>query len=302
MMKQPSLVVGATGLLGGEIVRLLREAGKPARALVRSTCAPPKRDQLERQGTELVVGDLKTRDSLLAACKSIGTVVSTASASLSRQPGDSIATVDDQGQLALIEAAEQCGVDHFVFVSFAPLRVDCALQRAKRTVEARLRQSKMSFTILQPVDFMEVWLSPALGFDPVHGRVRIFGTGEQPVSWVSMFDVARFAVAATENDGFARRTLALGGPDALSPLQVVKIFEELRVQKSELEFVPEAMLEAQVAGSADAVQEAFAAIMLSTARGYTADPREAVGLLPGRLRSVREYATEVVKNSKVDGG
>src|SRR5690606_1311844 len=194
-----NLVIGATGVLGQEVVRLLCEARKPVRALVRPGASAEKSSRLESLGATLVRGDLKHPSSLRDACAGASTIVSTASATLSRQEGDSIESVDERGQLALIDAAEAAGVGHFVYLSFAPLSVDCALQRAKRAVEARLRESKLSFTVLQPVDFMEIWLSPALGFDPVHGKARIFGSGERPVSWISLFDVARFAAAATED-------------------------------------------------------------------------------------------------------
>jgi uncharacterized protein YbjT (DUF2867 family) len=292
-----NLVVGATGILGQEIVRMLREAGKPVRAFVRSGPDSSKREALSTRGAELHLGDLKRPDTLEAACREAETVISTASATLSRQDGDGIESVDEQGHLDLVEMAERAGVKRFVFVSFAPLKVDCALQRAKRRVEARLEASSMAYTVLQPVDFMEVWLSAALGFDPANGKARVFGSGEQPVSWVSLFDVARFAVAATENRELERKVLPLGGPDALSPLRVIEIFKELGAPDVAVEFVPEAALEAQLASALDPVQEAFAALMLSTARGYTANPREAVRLVPGRLGTVREYAMKVLKNA-----
>ncbi|PYP16557.1 MAG: hypothetical protein DMD52_07275 [Gemmatimonadetes bacterium] len=40
------LVVGATGLLGGEICRRLRERGQPVRALARHTSDPSKVQRL----------------------------------------------------------------------------------------------------------------------------------------------------------------------------------------------------------------------------------------------------------------
>lgn len=54
----------------------------------------------------------------------------------------------------------------------------------------------MVCTVLQPSCFMEVWLSPALGFDPVRGAAMVCGTGQNRVSWISGRDVARFALAA----------------------------------------------------------------------------------------------------------
>jgi uncharacterized protein YbjT (DUF2867 family) len=289
------LVVGATGLLGRQVARLLCEAKKKVRALVRTTSDSQTRDWLQTKGVELAYGDLKDADSLRQACANIDTVVSTASATLSRQPGDSIATVDEGGQLALVKVAREAGVRRFVLVSFAPTKVDCALQRAKRKVEAALVDSSMQFTVLQPTDFADVWLSPALGFDPVHGKARILGTGEQPVSWVAMSDVARFAVAAVESEIMTNKTILLGGPDALTPLQVVRIFEEQGAPKVELEFVPESALEAQLAKASDAVEEAFAALMLSTARGIVVNARDSVQLLPGQLTTVRDFAKRVLK-------
>lgn len=48
------LVVGATGLLGGTTCRLLTEAGKPVRAMVRNTADPARLEQLTGAGATLV--------------------------------------------------------------------------------------------------------------------------------------------------------------------------------------------------------------------------------------------------------
>ena len=78
------LVVGATGLLGRQVSRLLREAKRPVRALVRTTSAQETRAWLEANEVELFNGDLKDESSLLRACANVETVISTASATLSR--------------------------------------------------------------------------------------------------------------------------------------------------------------------------------------------------------------------------
>jgi NADH dehydrogenase len=289
------LVVGGTGLLGLEVARLLATSQRRVRALVRDSAAPAKRTSLQALGVEAFPGDLKDAALLVRACEGVGAIVATASATVSRQPADSIETVDGTGYQNLIEAAERAGVRHFVFVSFAPVQVDFALQRAKRATEARLKSSKLTYTILQPWDFTEVWLSPALGFDPVHGTARVFGSGENPVSWISLFDVARFAAHAVDGAQFVGKVVVLGGPDPLSPLQVVRMFEELGHPKVAVENVPEAALEAQLKAAGNAVEEAYAALMLATARGLVLDPQPALDLLPGQLRTVREYVRQSVK-------
>src|SRR5687768_15904350 len=113
-----NLVVGSTGLLGTEICRLLAAEGKPVRALVRQTSDPTKVAQLESLRVEIVQGDLKDRSSLVAACRNVNAVISTASSTLSRTAGDSIQTVDLEGQINLIDAAKAAGVRRFILISF----------------------------------------------------------------------------------------------------------------------------------------------------------------------------------------
>src|SRR5947207_65454 len=147
-----NLVVGATGMLGGEICRLLAESGRPLRALVRSTSDPGKVERLRSYGAEVVEGDLTDPDSLERACVDAETVVSTATAIAS---GGSFQDIDERGTENLIDAAREAGVGRFAFVSFMELPVRFPLQHAKRSVERRL-QGALPYTILRPPTFMEV--------------------------------------------------------------------------------------------------------------------------------------------------
>ena len=198
--------------------------------------------------------------------------------------------------------ADAAGVRHFVFISVPPVTPDHPIQRAKRAVEERLRHSTMSWTVLRALNFIEVWLSPGFGFDPAHGKARVLGDGEQPVSWVSLHDVARFAVAAASCERFSLQTVLLGGPDALSYHQVIEIFQELGSPSVTVEHVSEAALAAQLASASTPLEETYAAIMLSTARGLVADPGPALELLPGRLSTVREYAQQLLEQTKTQDG
>jgi uncharacterized protein YbjT (DUF2867 family) len=292
-------LVGSTGLLGMEVLQLLRAMG-PVRAAIRTDTEQRKRALIDSAEVEAVRVDLKEPASFDGLCHSVASLVITASAAMPRQEGDSIRTVDNEGLLALIGAAERAGVKRVVFVSFPSLDVDFALQRAKRRVERRLAESQMSFTILQPAYFSEVWLSKALGFDPGHGFARLFGSGEHPVSWISIQDVARFAAAAAVGGGrFDRKVLPLGGPDPLSALQVLDIFRELGGPEVAIERIPESALEAQLKTvTGDEAAETFAALGLAVARGLVIDSGPAVELLPGRLKTVRQYATETLNESK----
>jgi len=170
------LVVGSTGFLGTRICERLRAEGQPVRALVRRTSSPDKVNALRSLGCELATGDLKEPPQIEAACQGISALISTTSSTVSRQPGDSIESVDLHGQLALVNAARGANIRRFVFVSFRDdPSVQSPLTQAKRSVEHAI--ADLDFTSIQASWFMEVWLSPALGFDYIRGRVRIYGDG-----------------------------------------------------------------------------------------------------------------------------
>jgi NADH dehydrogenase len=284
------LIVGATGMLGSEICRRLAARGDPVRALVRRTSNPERVALLTRLGVELVHGDLKDSSSLREACRGVDTVVSTASSTIARQEGDSIQTVDRQGQLDLLEAAEAAGVQRFVLISFPGFDIPFPLQDAKRAVEDRLRRSRMVQVILQPTCFMEVWLSPMLGFDLANARAQVLGDGKNAVSWISFLDVAAFATAAVHAPDTASGTFRLGGPEALSPLDVVRQGEQLLGKPMAVQHVPEVALRAQLDSATDPLQQSMAGLMLYCARGDVIDSGAAERALGIRSqRSVREF-------------
>ena len=215
------LVVGATGLVGGQVCSRLAADGVSARALVRATSSPEKVDRLRAQGLEVVEADLRNAESLDAACAGVDAVICTVSSMpFSYEPGvNDIQTTDLDGVKNLIDAATRAGVGHFVYTSFsANLDLDFPLGRAKRAVETHLINSGMGYTILRPSCFMEVWLSPAVGFDPGNGTVALYGEGTQPVSYIATADVAAFAVASLTAPAARNAVLELGGPEALSQL------------------------------------------------------------------------------------
>ena len=283
------LVAGATGYLGGEICRQLISKNKNVRGLVRTTSDSNKVAHLKELGVEIVEGDLKNKGSLENALHGVSAVITTVSSTLSRQEGDSIQTVDDEGQFNLVDAAINAGVKHFIYVSFCELG-ECPLQTAKRKVEKHLAESSLNYTILQPTYFMEVWLSPVLGFDYPNAKASIFGEGKNKVSWIAIKDVASFAVDSLDNPAAKNRTIELGGPEALSPLEVVNIFETTKGKKFELQFVPEEALKAQRDGAQDPLSESFSTLTLGLVNGSEIDMKSTLEDFLIQLTSVTDYA------------
>jgi uncharacterized protein YbjT (DUF2867 family) len=142
---------------------------------------------------------------------------------------------------------------------------------------------------------MEVWLSPRLGFDYVNGRAIIYGSGEQPIGWVSYRDVAGFAVDAVTAGGAPNRTLPVGGPENLSPHEVVRIFETMTGRAFDIDRVSEAALERQYAEAADPLGKTIAARMLGYAHGHRMEMAETLRIMPRALMCVRDYAAAVAR-------
>lgn len=289
------LVVGATGYLGAEICKQLVEQKWKVKGLVRSTSHPGKVNALHQTSVETLIGDIKDPASLKRALKGVEKVMSTVSSTSSRQPGDSIDSVDIQGQMNVVDAAKNAGVKHFVYISVIDLAGEFPLQSAKRLVEEHLKQSGMTYTILRPALFMNVWLSPHLGFDYQHSKATIYGEGENPISWIAVKDVASFAVASLSNPAARNRVLPLGGPEALSPLEVVKEFEHQTGMKYILDYIPVETLKARREAATDSLEQSFSGLMLGYANGCVVKMDGLLEKIPIGLSTVSDYAKQLTK-------
>lgn len=292
------LVVGSTGKwAGSEICRVLSARGIPFRAMVRATSDPAKVEYLRSHGAQLVVGDLRDPASLKAACQGVSGVICTvASIPFTYQPGvNDLQTTDIDGITSLIEAAKAAGVKHFVYTSFSGgIDREFPYRNAKRTIEQHLKESGMVYTNLRPTYFMEAWLSPMVGFDAANAKATIYGTGDQPIAWISCKDVAEFAVESLENPVARNRALELGGPEALSPHQVIKLFEEVGGKPFEVTHVPAEALQAQFDGLADPFQKSFTGLMLCYTDGDPIDMSELQKSFNVGLTPVKEYIATVM--------
>jgi len=218
------LVVGATGKLGGSIVRALLAEGKRVRMLVRPGSSYR---ELVDEGAEAVTGDLKEPASLHDACEGVVAVVTTANA-IGRGGEDTIESVDLHGNQHLIEAAEAEGVRRVIFTSVlgASAESPVPLIRAKGEAEQRLEKSVMTWTILQPNLYMDTWLPMAVGAPALAAQpVTLVGEGRRRHSMVAMRDVVCYAVAALECEEANNQRLHIGGPKAISWRDAVAAFE-----------------------------------------------------------------------------
>ena len=291
------LVIGSTGMVGSEVCRLLRSKNLPVRAMVRKNSDTAKRNKLTDLGVQLLEGDIRDKSTFPKMLEGISTVISTVSSMpFSYLPGENdIQKVDEEGMINLIDASKKAGVKHFIYTSFSKnIEVDFPLNNAKRKVERHLKNSGMNYTILRPSFFMEVWLSAAVGFDASNGKVSLCGNGTNPVAYISLKDVAKFAVECITNPNAVNAELELGGPENLSQLDAVKVFEEVMNKKIEIQHIPVEGLQAQLDSATDPMQKSFTGLMLCLAAGDQIEMKDILKKFPVKLSSVKDFASELV--------
>ena len=293
------LVAGATGVLGSEIVRRLTSRGESVRALTRVTSAPEKVERLRRFGAQIVQGDLKDPQSLTAACFGVNAVISTVTTILTSQPGDSFEATDGEGNKSLIDAAREAGVSKFVFVSFDTSKSpDNPLTRAKLAAEDHLKASGLDYTILHPTFFCESWLGPMLFADPETATAKVYGKGTDEFKYVTVGDVAEFAVQSLNNPAAHNTVIPVGGPEAISQRDAVKAFEECFAKKFNVVEVPESTLEAQWSAAENPFDKTFAGLMLGMARGFDSEAEPPFADFPMQMTSARDFIKNLARESR----
>src|SRR5581483_8263706 len=103
-------------------------------------------------------------------------------------------------------------------------------------------------------------------------------------------DVAAFAVLALNRPAARTAIVELRGPEPLSQLEMVALFEELTGRRFERLFVSEGDLQARGTAARNPVELTFAGLMLAAARGDKIDMIETMRRFSFQPKTLREYA------------
>lgn len=204
---QRVLVTGATGFIGYEVARQLSAQGFRPRLMVRR---PERGDLLSRLDAELIHGDLTRPASLRRAVQGVDTILHLGA----RAAFESYARVAPtivQGSLALMQAAQQAGVQRFVYASslfvYGPQAHPITAQtpaaprldygRAKLEAESALvaqaRRTGMQFAAIR---LPHVYGARGLLFQQVHRGLVLFpGRGDNLFSHLHVEDAGRVLIA-----------------------------------------------------------------------------------------------------------
>lgn len=234
------LIAGGSGQLGRQVVRLLTERGLEVRVLTRD----PKQSQVPRgKLIDVATGDVRDLHSIERAMDGIGTVVS-ATHGFTGTGDANPKTVDHLGNQNLIAAARKSGARHFVLLSIhgASAGHPMELFRMKFRAEQELRASGLDWTIVRPTAYMETWVK--LIGEPLitTGKTRLFGSGRNPINFVSVYDVARVVERAIVDPSLRGEVMDIGGPENLTARQVVDTFSGITGKSGSIAAVPLPMM------------------------------------------------------------
>ena len=292
------LVVGSTGVLGRQVVRLLCAEGRAVRAMTRQ---PSRASDLGNLGAEVVHGDLLDPASLVSACAGATHVVAAAHGMLGSGRNRSEA-VDDAGHRALVDAARAAGVEHFVYTSVLGASPGHPLDffRTKYAVEQYVKESGLGYTILRPSAFMETHAHTFNGKGIVErGKTTLLGRGTRPRNFVAVRDVAAMAVRALTDRTMWGQTIEIGGPENFTDRQVAALYGRVLGVAPKVTHVPSAVLRVASLLLKPVAPGVSRVMRLSSlpddAYDATFDPTATLRLYPMRLTTLEEFIREKVK-------
>lgn len=206
------VITGATGQVGGEVLRRLLQRDVPVRALVRDS-AKAEADAVRRSGVETVEGDFAEPETLDRALEGADTMFL------------QCANVPEQVELEsnAVDAAVRAGVRRVVKLSILGAQAGSPVpfRDWHGRIEERLKDSGTGFTLLRPNFFMQS-LPGLIGAD---GNIYA-PTGDGRVGWVDIRDIAEVAARTLKEEGHEGETYTITGPDSLSMAEVAEKLSE----------------------------------------------------------------------------
>ncbi len=145
-------VLGAHGQIAMLLHPILKSNGHEVIGLIRN---PDHSEEIERAGAQPVVCDVEKEEDISEAVENVDAVVFVAGAG----PGSGAErkwTVDRDGALKLMEAAQKNGIKRYIMISAMKVEeprgneVFQVYQKAKSEADKALRESGLDYTIIRP--------------------------------------------------------------------------------------------------------------------------------------------------------
>ena len=215
------MVAGASGSLGLEVIKKLRQKGVPLRALDRSQ---EKAEMLRPYTDDVVIADATNAAELQGVFEDIEVLFSAVGQSVSLfTKGESFEKIDYGVNENLINAAVAAGVRRIVYVSIkgADAASGLTLADVHKRVEDLLKLRNINHTVIRPVGLFS-------GLNDLvimgkQGAIPIPGSGKHKTNPIHQEDLAQVVVDVMFE---GPQVLEAGGPEVFTRNQIAQMVYE----------------------------------------------------------------------------
>ena len=222
-MTKRILVAGASGALGLETVRLLKQKDLEVRGLVHSMEGT---EELQKYTTDIWAADASEgTHKIKDVTEDIHTVISAMGKSVSLFSNDdhSFKETDFFGNTNLLDDAVRNGVKRFIYISIkgADTGVEYEIAKAHKRFEEALQSSEMDHTIIRPVGFFSGLND--LAIMAKRKLIPIVGDGEAKTNSIHQKDLAEVVVEYLEE---GPNLVEVGGPLIHTRLEMAEMLQD----------------------------------------------------------------------------
>ena len=226
------LLAGATGYLGGYILKEIENSEYQSRVVVRNK---NKLKTFPDFKSEIILAEVTKPNTLENICEGIDVVISTIG--ITKQKDDlTYMDVDFAANKNLLNEAIKSGVKKFIYVSVLngeKLR-ELKICEAKEKFVDELINSGIDYCVVRPNGFfsdMTEFYNMAK-----KGKVYLFGDGEHRANPIHGEDLAKVVVKNIETD---IKEIKIGGPETLTQNEIAKIAFNALDKKAKITYVPD---------------------------------------------------------------
>lgn len=240
------LVTGASGFVGGHLVRHLISCGIHVRALVRRKESAAT---LEALGAEVLIGDLESKESLSAAVAGVSGVYHIAAIfRVAGVPDEVYTRVNVEGTRHLLECAIAANVKRFIHCSTIGVLGDVGNRPADENTpyspgdiyqESKVAGEKLVLEYFSRGSIQGVVIRPAMVYGPgdmrmlklfkmiANGTFFYVGNGKELVHFIDVRDLVRAFHSAMNHAELNAETYIIAGAQAIELKNAVKMIAEI---------------------------------------------------------------------------
>jgi uncharacterized protein YbjT (DUF2867 family) len=207
-MSEKVLIIGATGKVGSELVKLFIRDGRNFRAATRN---PATLTKILPASAEVIEFDYERPRTFVPAITGIDKIF------LVARPGDNHS---DKAAAPFIDEAKKAGVRLIVNLTAMGVEQDDSFML--RVLEKYVEDSGISYTHLRPNWFMQNFSSMPMLVEMKASRSLCLPAADAKISFIDVRDIAAVAFEALIDARHANKAYTLTGAEALSHFQVTE--------------------------------------------------------------------------------